>query len=85
MSDLAWSNDGTRPAPGPDLLAQIVVPGGAILEASGRDSRQTAVDGGPDMRRGVGPIVAMAPQVAAPRAMAEILAALNGEPTPGGP
>jgi hypothetical protein len=68
-------------------VAQIVLPGAAIHEASVRDPRGVPADEerGCDMRRPRGPIVAMAPQVAATPAIAEILAALSGEPPPGGP
>jgi hypothetical protein len=67
-------------------VAQIVLPGAAIHEASVRDRGVPAdEERGCDMRRHRGPIVAMAPQVAATPAIAEILAALSGESPPGGP
>jgi hypothetical protein len=67
-------------------VAQIVLPGAAIREASVHDPHGVPAEEerGRDMRRHRGPVVAMAPQVAATPALAEILAALNGEPTPGG-
>jgi predicted methyltransferase len=80
-------DDDMRSVVAPDLVAQIALSAPATREASVSDPSGVPADEERrrDMRRHRGPVVAMAPQVAATQAIEEILAALNGEPTPGGP